>query len=167
MTATANNVDGTYAVTAFTLGASATFSLTNTGFVSSIAVTPAETTLYLGLSAQLVATATLSDGSTANVTYIAGWLFSSPAVNLGLPGVVIGEKLGSAQITAVLGTVTSPSVTVHVVTPPPVLVVNTTGDLAAEPAGLLSLRDAVERGQRVPRRDDRVRSHRLRHAPND
>ncbi len=42
VTATANSVDGSYVVTGSIVGASVTFSLSNTGYVSSIAVTPAD-----------------------------------------------------------------------------------------------------------------------------
>lgn len=98
----------------------ATFSvdLTITGAaLVSIAVTPA--TVAVGATRQLVATGTLSDGSTQDVAGSASWTTSAPGVATisnadGSRGLATGVAAGTTQVTAAVGTVTSPAVAVTV-----------------------------------------------------
>ena len=82
--------------------------------LSSLAVTPASTSVVAGRTTQLTATGTYSDGSTADVTESATWSSDTTAVatvsdTAGTKGLVRGVSSGSAQITAAIGTVTGSS----------------------------------------------------------
>ena len=75
--------------------------------LSSIAVTPASPTVPLGLTQQLKATGTFSDGSTADLTTTVGWSSSNPSfatVNA-TTGLATSVSLGSTVITATSGSV--------------------------------------------------------------
>jgi len=66
--------------------------------VVSVAVTGP--TVSVGLTAQFTATATMSDGTTQNVTTAAAWQSSNPAVATVVLGVVTGVADGQTTITA-------------------------------------------------------------------
>ena len=59
-----------------------------------------------GSSHQLAATATLSDGSTADITSSVVWASSAPTIaGVSSSGVVVAVATGTAQITATVGSV--------------------------------------------------------------
>jgi hypothetical protein len=75
--------------------------------LQSIAVSAANSTLRTGLSEQLTATGTFSDGSTQNVTNSVTWTSSNPAaVTVGTGAVVLAAGVGQAVISALQGTIT-------------------------------------------------------------
>ena len=76
--------------------------------VKSIAITPSPATAGVGITAQLTATGTYSDGTTQNVTVAANWTSDTPSVaNVGpTTGLVSGVSSGSAMISAAIGSVT-------------------------------------------------------------
>jgi hypothetical protein len=83
----------------------------------SIQVTPGTSTLALGTTQQLTATGTYSDNSTQNVTSAVTWRSTLPGVATvsnasGSNGSVSTATPGSTTISATLGGVTSPGVTV-------------------------------------------------------
>src|SRR5215471_16551681 len=65
------------------------------------------TTLTVGQTITLVATAQYSDGSTQNVTSSATWVTASPSIATVSAGVVTGVAAGTADITATFQTVTA------------------------------------------------------------
>ena len=72
--------------------------------LQSIAVTPANPTLALGMTQQFAATGTFSDGSTQDLTSIASWNSSNASVaNITSSGLVSGAGLGSSTITTSVG----------------------------------------------------------------
>jgi uncharacterized protein YjdB len=74
--------------------------------LSSISITPSSANVPLGVHAQLTATGTYSDGSTANLTSQVQWSSSSPAVaTVSSSGMVSTLTSGSTQITATLNSV--------------------------------------------------------------
>ncbi|AUH71510.1 Ig-like domain-containing protein [Legionella sainthelensi] len=96
--ATSGNVFGTTSltVTAATL--------------TSIAVTPANSSIAKGTTQQFIATGTFTDGSTSDITSSVLWSSSQPEFapisnDVGSRGVATGESAGQTTITATLGTV--------------------------------------------------------------
>jgi hypothetical protein len=82
---------------------STTLSVTPSTLVS-IAVTPANGAVAVGLSFQFDAVGTYSDGSTQDLTVATTWSSSTPAVATITPGgLAIGVTTGSSTITATLG----------------------------------------------------------------
>jgi hypothetical protein len=72
----------------------------------SIAVTPATPSIPVGLTQQFKATATLTDGTTEDVTSVASWTSSSiPTATISATGLATGVGSGTSTITATLGTV--------------------------------------------------------------
>ena len=120
---------GTTTITATLGGVSGTASLTVTATVNtltSIAVTPAASTIAAGLTAQFTATATYSNGTTANVSSTATWTSSSAAAaTISATGLATAVAAGSTTITAMVGgvsgtttlTVTGKAITSIAVTP--------------------------------------------------
>lgn len=85
--------------------------------IKAIVITPASPSLASGLSQQLTATATFTDGSTVDITNSATWSSSVPAVAaVSTSGRVTGKSVGAADITATSGSI-SGSVTVTVTAP--------------------------------------------------
>ncbi len=83
----------------------------------SIQVSPDGASIAVGQSQQFTATATYSDGSTADVTGTAIWTSSSPLAAIVAPGgLVTGVSPGTVDITATMGTVQG-SVTLTVTAP--------------------------------------------------
>jgi len=71
-------------------------------------------TLAVGTTVQLTATGSYSDGSTQDVTSVAGWASSIGGVaSIDVAGLVTARKIGTATVSATVGTVTG-SVTVTV-----------------------------------------------------
>ena len=90
------------------------------GALSSIAVTPSSPPdLKTGFTQQFKATATYSDGSTAEVTDQVTWTSSNPssADFISSGGLLTGMKAGTTLITASLSGQTSPTVNVTVYAP--------------------------------------------------
>ena len=82
----------------------------------SIALSPEGATTGVGLSLQMSATGTWSDGTTAGVTDMALWNSDTPSVaTVGSTGLVSGVALGSTAISATIGSI-SASATLSVTT---------------------------------------------------
>jgi uncharacterized protein YjdB len=106
---------GTTTITAASGGVTGTTTLTvSTQTVSSITIAPANPTLFTGQVQQMKATATLSDGTTRDVTTTVTWTSSNAnVVSVTNTGLVTAITSGTATITATAGTVTvSTNVTV-------------------------------------------------------
>lgn len=75
--------------------------------VQFISIAPNPATSGIGISIQLTATGTYSDGATLDVTTSSTWASSSPAVAavVSTTGRLTGQSLGSASISATLGSV--------------------------------------------------------------
>jgi len=87
--------------------------------ITSIAITPNSsptyTNLAVGTSRQYTATATLTNGSTANYTSLVSWNSDNSAATVGLhSGLVKGISAGNANITAAYNGVTSPALNLSV-----------------------------------------------------
>ncbi len=85
----------------------------------SIAITPSAPSIALGTSETFTATGTYSDNSTQNLTTHVTWSSATPAVATissaaGTAGVATSLTTGTTLVTAVLGNVTSPAVTLAV-----------------------------------------------------
>jgi uncharacterized protein YjdB len=89
--------------------------------VESIVLSPESGTVAPGDTIQFTAQATLSDGSTADVSGAAVWESSNPGVATVFAGLVIGVEEGTAGITATFGGVAGGPVTVTVIGVPPVV----------------------------------------------
>lgn len=85
------------------------------GTLISIAVAPANSTLRTGATQQFIATGTLANGNTLNLTNTATWNSTNPLVaSIGASGLATGVSPGSTNIQAVSGSVTgSTSLTVQ------------------------------------------------------
>jgi hypothetical protein len=150
VTAASNFVGGSYTVSATAAGAqgAALFSLTNYAAVS-IAVSPGDESLAVGVSAQFTAVGTFTDGSTQNITNGVAWASATPSVAaISGTGVASGVAVGTSQITASLPGVTSPGHTLKVIAPS--FVVNSTGDAFGFYSGTTSLREAIASANVVP-----------------
>jgi len=91
---------------------------TPTKTLTSIAVTPASpASLKVGATQQFTATGTYSDSSTADITATVTWASGTTATATitASGGLATGVAQGTTQITATLGTVTSPGVTLTVI----------------------------------------------------
>jgi 6-phosphogluconolactonase (cycloisomerase 2 family) len=112
---------GTTTITA-TLGTIVSPGVTLTvthGALVSIAVTPATPSIAKGLTQQFTATGTYADASTANITSLVTWASGTPATAtisnaVGTDGLATSLAIGTTSITATLGTVVSPAVTLNV-----------------------------------------------------
>ncbi len=95
---------GSAVITATYDGQSATITITVTAtapMATSLSLTSSAVSIAAGLTAQLQATAMLSDGSTSNVTGTATYTSSAPAVaTISSSGLVTGVSVGSAVLTA-------------------------------------------------------------------
>ena len=96
---------------------SAAATTTTTTAMVSIAITPENPpNVSVHANLQLKATATYSDGKTADITNTANWMgFNNTVLTVSSTGLVYGVSVGSAKINATLGTVTSLPVTVTIV----------------------------------------------------
>jgi CSLREA domain-containing protein len=150
VTAENNGFAGSYIVSATANGASGTasFGLRNTPLVS-IAVSPGNPELALGVTGQFTATANFSDGSTADFTDLVTWASATPSVaTIGATGLASPVAVGQSVITASLAGVTSPDDTLTVIAP--IFVVNTTADDFGFYSGTTSLREAIAGANVVP-----------------
>jgi uncharacterized protein YjdB len=95
---------GSSAITAALNGASGTATLTVLAkSLSGISVAPSAANLAIGVTQQFTATGNYNDGSTANVTSLATWTSSSPAVAaINSTGLATGIAAGSSTIRASL-----------------------------------------------------------------
>jgi len=80
--------------------------------LASIAVTPANSSIAKGATLQFAATGTFSDGSTQDITHAVTWSTSNASIAAinAASGIALGQAAGTANITAVLGTVSSTAV---------------------------------------------------------
>jgi uncharacterized repeat protein (TIGR03803 family) len=113
------------ASTCGTLAGSTTLTVKAATLVS-IAITPSNPSIALGINETFTATGTYSDNSTQNLTAQVTWNSATPAVatisnSAGTAGVATPVATGATLITAALGGVTSGAVT-FTVTPPATLV---------------------------------------------
>jgi len=93
ITASLNGIKGTATLNVRTV----------TRSVTSIAVTPASSSILVGATQQLTATATYNDGTSGNVTTTATWKSGTPAVaTINSSGLASGVASGSTTITASL-----------------------------------------------------------------
>ena len=89
------------------LSASTTLSV-NAANLSSIAITPADSSIAQGTRAQLKATGTFNDGSTRDVTFLASWNSSDITIaSVSGSGVASGVFPGTIKVTATLGSVSA------------------------------------------------------------
>src|SRR5258708_26854527 len=114
---------GTTTITATLGGVSGSTTLTVTAAtLTSIAVTPANPSLPLGLTQQFTATGTFSDSTTQDLTTQVTWSSSSPGVATisnagGSKGLATSVAAGTTIITATLGSVSgNTTLTVHALT---------------------------------------------------
>jgi CSLREA domain-containing protein len=143
VTAARNGVTGSFIVSAKARGASgaASFLLTNLALVS-IAISPGEAELGVGVSGQFTATGTYADGSTANITPYVIWSSATPSVaTISRTGAATAQTPGSSAITASFAGVTVPADTLTVTVPN--FVVNTADDDFGFSNGTTSLREAI------------------------
>jgi uncharacterized protein YjlB len=87
--------------------------------LSSIAVTPASpANLAVGSTQQFTATGTYSDGSSADITSQVTWASSDESIaTISSTGLATGVAAGNTNITASMSEVTSPAVTLTVISP--------------------------------------------------
>ncbi|MGB8474832.1 MAG: MBG domain-containing protein [Candidatus Acidiferrum sp.] len=126
-TATAPTAAGSYAVDASLTNSNyqasdavGTLTITAPTLVS-IQITPANPSILLGLTQQFTATGTYSDNSTQNITASVTWTSATPSVaTIGAnTGLATGASAGTSQITGILGSVKSASMTLTVDNPAP------------------------------------------------
>ncbi len=92
----------------------ATLTVTTATLVS-IAVTPSNPSIAAGLTQQFTATGTYSDGTTLNITSSVTWNSATPSIaTIVSGGLATGIAAGTTNITATLGSVTSPTNTLTV-----------------------------------------------------
>lgn len=87
--------------------------------LNSIAIIPASAVIAVGTTAQLAATGTYSDATTADISSIATWVSAAPGTaSVGSAGLVTGVAVGATGVTAALNGITSPAapITVNAVT---------------------------------------------------
>ncbi|MES2262377.1 MAG: Ig-like domain-containing protein [Pseudomonadota bacterium] len=127
----------TITATAGAKSANATLNVTAPLTLTSIAVTPANSTMLVGAFSQFTATATYSDGTTANISASANWTSGNTAVATVVPGGLVSSLGGGiTSITASLNgisgnaalTVTQAAVTLTGITITPPNPVVTIGD---------------------------------------
>jgi type II secretory pathway component GspD/PulD (secretin)/uncharacterized protein YjdB len=84
--------------------------------LSTIAVTPANSSIAKGATLQLAATGTFSDGSTQDITHAVTWSTSNATVAAinSASGIALGQAAGTANITATLGSVSSTAVPLNI-----------------------------------------------------
>ena len=142
VTAASNAVAGSYTVSATASGAAvaASFRLTNVALVS-IAVSPGNPELPVGVPGQFTAAGTFADGSTHDITGFVTWASAKPSVaTISSTGLATALAPGTSAIIASLAGVTGPADTLTVI---PSAVVNTTADTFGFSNGTISLRDAI------------------------
>jgi len=84
--------------------------------LSSIAVTPGAPSIVVGATQQFAARGTYSDSSFADITSTVTWVSGTPATaTISAAGLATGVAQGTTQITASLSGVTSPGVTLTVI----------------------------------------------------
>ncbi len=114
----------------------------------SIAVSPGNPELPVGVPGQFTATGTFADGSTRDITRFVTWASATPSVaTISGTGVASALAQGTSAITASLAGVTGPADTLTVI---PSSVVNTTADNFGFSHGTISLRDAIAGANAVP-----------------
>ena len=112
---------GSTSVTASLSGMTGTASLevqtvTVTKTLKSIAVTPSTVSLAPGATQQFTATATYSDGSTANISTSATWISASPSIaTINSSGLATGVAGGSTTVSASLSGISSNAAAISVV----------------------------------------------------
>jgi trimeric autotransporter adhesin len=122
----------------------------------SIAVTPAGTSIPGHTNQQFTATGTYTDASTQNLTTAVTWTSSATSVAMisnaaGSNGLAAGGAVGQTSISAALGAIASPAVTLTVTAAPLYAFVanqndNTVSSFSIGPGGALSLIGSVPAG---------------------
>ena len=89
-----------------TTGSTGTTTLTvNSASLSSLSITPSDGSVPVGVTQQLTATGTFSDGTDHNVTGLVTWSSSDPsAATIITGGLATGVALGTSTVTATFGT---------------------------------------------------------------
>ena len=84
--------------------------------LASITVTPANSSIAKGATLQLTATGTFSDGTTEDITHAVSWSSSNTSITAINPvtGIALGQQAGTANITASLGSISSPAVPLNI-----------------------------------------------------
>ncbi len=111
-------IDGTGVVHALTPGSSTVSATLNGASTStlvsvtdavlkSIAVTSPAASFAKGVSKALVATGTFTDNSQKDITTMVEWTSSAPTVTIAADGLATGVAVGTAEITATVGTLTA------------------------------------------------------------
>ena len=110
-------ISATFGTTVGTVTGTATLTVTSAPTLTSIAVTPANASIFVGATQQYTATGTYSDGSMKTLT-TETWSSSTTTVaTISTAGLATGIAAGTTTITAACGTVTSPGVTLTVTAP--------------------------------------------------
>ena len=95
----------TISATSGTISGSTALNVTS-AVITSIAVSPANTNIPLGIAQQFTATGTFSDGSAQDVTGVVTWKSSIASVaSITVSGLATGLNIGTTNISATLGTV--------------------------------------------------------------
>jgi trimeric autotransporter adhesin len=148
---------GSTTVTATLGGVSGSTLLTVTpATLVSIAVTPASPSITNGTSQQFTATGTYTDNSMQNLTAAVTWNSSNPSVAAisnaaGSNGLAASSAVGTTSISATLGSIASPSVTLTVTAAPEYVYVtnqndNTVSEYVISAGGALTLIATVAAG---------------------
>ncbi len=116
---------------------------TTTGTITSIAVTPADTTVASGHSVPYRAVATYNTGDTADISEFATWAVTPPALGTfaGKPGVLTTDSTGTGQVNATFASRTSAAARLQV-DPPALVHVRVLPASASFPAGVTQAYDA-------------------------
>ena len=103
--ATAKKVGGATVIATSGSISGSTFATVNAASLSSITITPGDSTIAENTSVQLTATGLFTDGGTRNITTQVVWSSSQPAVATASEGNAVGLAPGSATIGAALGSI--------------------------------------------------------------
>ncbi|WP_164885316.1 beta strand repeat-containing protein [Geovibrio thiophilus] len=118
-TAIANNATPVTIIAYLSGAAGSTTLKVDAATLTSIAITPAGASVAMGNSQQFTATGTYSTGFTADITEQVTWTLGDYSIasisnTAGSRGFAVSVAQGSTTVTAILGSVTSPSVTLTV-----------------------------------------------------
>lgn len=95
--------------------AGTSFPLNVSADIISIRITPVTATIFPGNTQQYTAIGLLANGSTVNITSFVTWISSNPSVaTISNTGLATGQNVGSTNITAKIGPITSNSATLIV-----------------------------------------------------
>ena len=99
---------GTTVITAkYQEGSAQTFLTVTSATLSSIAISPTNTSIAIGATKQYTATGTYSDGTTRNITGTVSWSSNPNVATISTSGLATGISSGSTVITATSGTISA------------------------------------------------------------